>query len=185
AEPLGLGHAVRQARSFAAGEPIAVLLPDDIFECPRPCLRQILDVAERRQAPAVALLKVAANELSKYGIVEAAPVEDRLYRLTGMVEKPEPAMAPSDLAIVGRYVVTPDIFDVLDKLRPGVGGEIQLTDALLALSKRRELYGYEFEGTRHDLGDRLGFLKAQIAFGLKRPDLADGLRAYLKSVIRS
>jgi UTP--glucose-1-phosphate uridylyltransferase len=183
--PLGLGHAVYQARNFAGGEPVAVLLPDDIVDGPRPLLRQILDVAERRDAPAVALLKVPAGEISKYGIVKASPVEPRLHRLTGMIEKPDPAKAPSDLAIIGRYVLTPEIFELLADARPGAGGEIQLTDALLRLSERRELYGYEFEGVRHDLGDRLGFLTAQIAFGLKRPDLADRLRTYLRSVIAS
>lgn len=184
-KPLGLGHAVLQTREFTGGEPFAVLLPDDIVDSARPCLKQILEVAERRDAPAVALLKVPASELSKYGIVEATRVEQRLYRLTGMAEKPELEKAPSDFAIIGRYVLTPDIFETLQETRPGAGGEIQLTDGLLKLCKRREFYGYEFEGTRYDLGDLAGFLTAQIAFGLKRPDLADRLRAYLKSVASS
>ncbi len=180
--PLGLGHAVMQARDFAAGEPIAVVLPDDIIDAPRPCLRQILDVAERRDAPALSLLKVPKRELSKYGIVKVDRVEGRLYRLTGMVEKPRPEDAPSDFAIIGRYVLTPEIFDLLRDTQPGAGGEIQLTDALLKLCARREFFGYEFEGTRYDLGDRTGFLVAQIGLGLKRPDLADSLRAYLRSL---
>jgi UTP--glucose-1-phosphate uridylyltransferase len=131
----------------------------------------------------VALLRVARSEISKYGIVEAKRAGERLYELSGMVEKPAPEKAPSDFAIMGRYVLTPDIFDLLAEGKPGAGGEIQLTDALMALSKRRKLYGYEFEGVRYDLGDRVGFITAQIGFGLKRPDLADRLRAYLKTII--
>ncbi len=183
--PSGLGHAVLQARDVIGQEPFAVLLPDDIFEGKRPCLRQVLDVAERNDSPAVALLKVALSEVSKYGIVEATRVGERFHHLTGMVEKPEPEKAPSDLAIMGRYVLTPDIFPLLSEGKPGVGGEIQLTDALLQLGKRRRLYGYEFEGTRYDLGDRAGFIMAQVGFGLKRPDLADRLRAYLASIVPS
>jgi len=181
-EPLGLGHAVMQARDFAAGQPFAVILPDDIIDAKTPCLRQILEVAERHDTPALALLRVARSELSKYGIVEAHRLEDRLYRLTAMVEKPQPGSAPSDLAIMGRYVLTPEVFDLLRVTRPGAGGEIQLTDALLELCRRRAVYGYEFEGTRYDVGDRAGFLIAQIALGLKRPDLADRLRTYLRSI---
>ena len=181
--PLGLGHAVLQAREAVGDEPFAVMLPDDIFDCPRPCLRQLLDVAETRDAPVVALLKVARSELSKYGIVDPKAVAERTYELRGMVEKPAPEKAPSEFAIMGRYVLTPDIFDLLAAGRPGAGGEIQLTDALMALTGRRKIYGYEFEGVRYDLGDRVGFISAQIGFGLKRADLAERLRAYLKSVI--
>ncbi len=183
--PLGLGHAVLQARDAVGDEPFAVILPDDIFDADRPCLRQLLDVAENREAPVVALMRVEPANISKYGIVEATPAGERLYKLTGMVEKPEPDKAPSDLAIVGRYVLTPEIFGLLAEGKPGAGGEIQLTDALLALSRRRAMYGYEFTGTRYDLGDRFGFLAAQIGMGLKRPELADRLRAYLKSVASS
>jgi UTP--glucose-1-phosphate uridylyltransferase len=181
--PLGLGHAVLQAREVVGDEPFAVMLPDDIFDSPRPCLRQCLDVAETRDAPAVALLRVARSELSKYGIVDAKAIGARTYELHGMVEKPTPEKAPSEFAIMGRYVLTPDIFELLAAGKPGAGGEIQLTDALMALTARRKIYGYEFEGVRYDLGDRVGFISAQIGFGLKRSDLADRLRAYLKSVI--
>lgn len=181
--PLGLGHAVLQAREAVGGEPFAVMLPDDIFDCPRPCLAQLLAAAEAKDAPVVALLKVARSEISKYGIVATRPAGERLFELTGMVEKPAPEKAPSDLAIMGRYVLTPEIFDLLAAGKPGAGGEIQLTDALMALSRRRKLYGYEFEGVRYDLGDRVGFITAQVGFGLKRPELADRLRAYLKSVL--
>jgi UTP--glucose-1-phosphate uridylyltransferase len=183
AKPLGLGHAVLQARDAVGDAPFAVMLPDDIFDCPRPCLRQLLDAAEKRDAPVVALLRVARSEISKYGIADAKAVGDRTYELHGMVEKPAPEKAPSEFAIMGRYVLTPDIFELLAQVKASVGGEIQLTDALMALTKRRKIYGYEFEGIRYDLGDRVGFISAQVGFGLKRPELADRLRAYLKSVI--
>jgi UTP--glucose-1-phosphate uridylyltransferase len=185
AAPLGIGHAVLQARDLVGDEPFAVLLPDDIFDADPPCLRQLLDVAAAEDGPVVALMRVAKTEVSKYGIVEARPLGERRFHLTGMVEKPRLEQAPSDLAIVGRYILPPEIFSILAQAKPGTGGEIQLTDALLVLSKRRRLYGYEFEGVRYDLGDRLGFLTAQIGFGLKRPDLADKLRAYLRSVLSS
>jgi UTP--glucose-1-phosphate uridylyltransferase len=182
ASPLGIGHAVMQARKAIGNEPFAVLLPDDIFDSDPPCLRQLLDAAERQDGPVVALLKVPRSELSKYGICESKQVAPRLHQLTGMVEKPPPDKAPGGFAIMGRYVLPPEIFEVIEQVKPGAGGEIQLTDALLGLSKRRPLYGYEFEGTRYDLGDRFGFLTAQIGFGLKRPDLADRLRTYLKTI---
>jgi UTP--glucose-1-phosphate uridylyltransferase len=182
AQPLGLGHAVLQAQAAVGNEPFAVFLPDDIIDAERPCLRQLLDAAETHDAPVVALLKVPHSEVSKYGIVEAKPAGPRLYELTGMVEKPAPNQAPSDFAIIGRYVLTPDIFDLIKQGKPGAGGEIQLTDALLALAKRRKIYGYEFEGTRYDLGDRVGYITAQIGFGLKRSEVADRLRAYLETV---
>lgn len=182
-EPLGLGHAVLQAREAVGDEAFAVILPDDIFDGPRPCLLQLIEIAEREDAPVVALTRVPQSELSKYGIVEVKTVRPRLHQLIGMVEKPTAEKAPSDLAIMGRYVLTPDIFPLLAAGKPGAGGEIQLTDGLLALSARRKLYGYEFEGMRYDLGDRVGFITAQIGFGLKRPELADRLRAYLKTVL--
>src|SRR5262249_16935104 len=125
------------------------------------------------------------SEIPKYGIVEVRPARPRLYELRGMVEKPAIEEAPSDFAIVGRYVLTPDIFDFLARGRPGAGGEIQLTDALLALNKKRKMLGYEFEGTRYDVGDRIGYLTAQIGFGLKRPELADTLRAWLRMALES
>ncbi len=181
-EPLGLGHAVLQARAAVGDEPFAVILPDDIFDGSRPCLRQLLDLAEAEEAPVVALTRVPPSETSKYGIVEVKAVRARVHQLLGMVEKPAASEAPSDLAIMGRYVLTPDIFALLAEVRPGVGGEIQLTDALLALSARRKLYGYEFEGERYDLGDRVGFITAQLGFGLKRAELADRLRAYLRTL---
>jgi UTP--glucose-1-phosphate uridylyltransferase len=183
AEPLGLGHAVLQAREAVGGEPFAVMLPDDLFDSAQPCLAQMIAAAERLDAPVVALQKVAKSEVSKYGVVSGQKTEERLHRLTGMVEKPPPEKAPSDLAIVGRYVLPPEIFGILAEVRPGAGGEIQLTDALLELARRRPLYGYEFEGTRYDVGNPLGFLIAQVGFGLKRADLADTFRAYLRTIL--
>ncbi len=185
ARPLGLGHAVLQARDAVGGEPFAVMLPDDIFDSPRPCLAQLLDASARTDAPVVALLRVARSEIPKYGIVEATPAGPRLFELSGMVEKPPIEKAPSDLAIMGRYVLPPEIFGLLADAKPGAGGEIQLTDALMALAKRRKLYGYEFEGTRYDLGDRVGFISAQVGFGLKRPELAERLRTFLRSALSS
>ena len=182
-QPLGLGHAVLQAREAVGDEPFAVILPDDIFDSERPCLRQLLDTCERENAPAVALMRVARSEIPKYGIVDVRPAGPRLYELRGMVEKPTIEKAPSDFAIVGRYVLTPDIFDLLAHGKPGVGGEIQLTDGLVALNRKHKMFGYEFEGTRYDLGDLAGFVTAQLAFGLKRPELADTLRAWLRTVL--
>jgi UTP--glucose-1-phosphate uridylyltransferase len=184
-QPLGLGDAVLQAREAIGDQPFAVILPDDIFDSDRPCLRQLLDASEAENAPSVALMRVAESEISKYGIVEVRPVRPRLYELHGMVEKPPIEQAPSDFAIVGRYVLTPDIFELLARGRPGAGGEIQLTDGLLALTKQRKMFGYEFDGTRYDLGDRVGYLTAQIGFGLKRPELTDSLRAWLQMALQS
>ncbi len=181
-EPLGLGHAVLSAREAVGREAFALFLPDDIFETERPCARQLLDVAAERDAAVVALLRVGRSDLAKFGIVEAKPIAQRLHQLSGMVEKPSPERAPSDLAIMGRYVLPPDVFGLIERTKPGVGGEIQLTDALAGLCQSGGLLGYEFEGVRHDLGDRVGFVIAQIAFGLKRPEVADRLRAYLASL---
>jgi UTP--glucose-1-phosphate uridylyltransferase len=184
-QPLGLGHAVLQAKDAVGAEPFAVMLPDDIFDCQPPLLRQLLDVAEGRTAPAVALLEVPRTEVSKYGIVEGDQAGEQIYRITGMVEKPSPEHAPSQLAIMGRYVLTPDIFGLLERAQPGVGGEIQLTDALLTLAQRRALYGFKLSCARYDLGDRAGFVLAQVAYALKRADLADILRPRLRALLMS
>ncbi len=182
-EPLGLGHALLQARDAIGDEPFGVFYPDDIVDAEKPLLAQIIDAAQALDAPVLSLMRVARSELSKYGIVEAAKTGERTYHLTGMVEKPAPEKAPSELAIIGRHVLTPDIFEILSHTQPGAGGEIQLTDAILELARKRRVYGYEFEGVRYDLGDRLGFVTAQIGYGLKRADIGDGLRAFLKTII--
>ena len=171
-ESLGLGHAVLVAKDLVGDEPFAVLLGDDIIDSAVPCMRQMVDVFERKGDPVIAVYKVVA----------VRPAGDRLYLVTDLVEKPSPEEAPSDLAIIGRYILTPDIFAHLEKTSAGRGGEIQLTDGLRSLLRRRRMYAYRFHGTRYDTGDKLGFLKATVEFALRRPDLGAAFRAYLKSL---
>jgi UTP--glucose-1-phosphate uridylyltransferase len=182
-EPLGLGHAILCARPLVAGEPFAVFLGDDIIGgAPTPCMRQLLDVFERYGDPVIAVERVARERLHQYGIIAARPVGGNVYEITDLVEKPRAQDAPSDLAIIGRYVLTPDIFEILAETAADGRGEIQLTDALRTLRRRRPMYAVAFEGKRYDTGDKLGFLKATVEFALGRPDLADEFRAYLKSL---
>jgi UTP--glucose-1-phosphate uridylyltransferase len=186
-EALGLGHAVLRARELVGPEPFAVILSDDIINSETPCLRQLLDVYEFYGAPVLALMEVPIESISAYGVVDAEPVShnggrDRLYRIRNMVEKPKTKDAPSNLAIIGRYVLTPEIFSSLESIEPGSGGEIQLTDGLKHALRSRPIYGYRFEGTRYDAGDKLGFLKATVEFALKRYDLGDQFREYLKTL---
>jgi len=186
-EALGLGHAVLRAHDLVADEPFAVILSDDIIDAETPCLRQLLDVYEFYSAPVLALMEVPRENISAYGVVDAEPVahnggRDRLYRIRNLVEKPKAADAPSNLAIIGRYVLTPEIFRSLETIEPGSGGELQLTDGLKHTLRSRPIYGYRFEGTRYDAGDKLGFLKATVEFALKRYDLGEDFRAYLKSL---
>jgi UTP--glucose-1-phosphate uridylyltransferase len=186
-EALGLGHAVLRARDLVGSEPFAVVLSDDVIEAEIPCLRQLLDVYELFGASVIALMEVPAEEVSAYGIVDAEPVHhngcgDRLYRIHNLIEKPQPSEAPSRLAIIGRYVLTPEIFPSLEAIEPGSLGEIQLTDGLRHLLGSRPIYGYRFEGTRYDAGDKLGFLKATVEFALRRSDLGGAFREYLKSL---
>jgi len=184
---LGLGHAVLRARDVVGYEPFAVVLSDDIIESEVPCLQQLLEVYERYGASVVALEEVAPERVSAYGIVDPEPVQDsgphgRLYRIRDLVEKPQPEEAPSNLAIVGRYVLTPEIFGCLERTEPDRSGEIQLTNGLRHLLKEQPVYGFRFEGKRHDAGDRLGFLKATVEFGLRRSDLGSAFREYLKTL---
>ena len=182
-EPLGLGHAILCARPLVAGEPFAVFLGDDIIGgAPTPCMRQLLDVFERYGDPVIAVERVARERLHQYGIIAARPVGGNVYEITDLVEKPRAQDAPSDLAIIGRYVLTPDIFEILAETAADGRGEIQLTDALRTLRRRRPMYAVAFEGKRYDTGDKLGFLKATVEFALARPDLGDAFRAYLKSL---
>ncbi len=186
-EALGLGHAVLRARAIVGNEPFAVVLSDDVIDAEIPCLRQLLDVYEFFGAPVVALMEVAPENISAYGVVDAEPVahngcRDRLYRIRTMVEKPKQKEAPSNLAIVGRYVLTPEIFPSLEATDAGPLGEMQLTDGLKHLLRSRPIYGYRFEGTRYDAGDKLGFLKATVEFALRRYDLGGPFREYLKSL---
>jgi UTP--glucose-1-phosphate uridylyltransferase len=183
-ETLGLGHAVLMARDLVGDEPFAVMLGDDIIDSPVPCMKQMIDVFERHDGPVVAVHRVPDAEISAYGVI-AGRLEDgseRVYRVSDMVEKPPPGEAPSDLAIIGRYILTPDVFDAIAATQPDKGGEIQLTNGLRALLRRRPLYGYRFEGVRHDAGNKLGFLKATVEFALKRDDLGGPFREYLRSL---
>lgn len=186
-EPLGLGHAILCARFLVGEEPFAVFLGDDIIgQTPTPCMRQLLDVFEELAGPVIAVERVGPERVSQYGVVGGRPLDGvpggRLWEITDLVEKPRPEQAPSDLAIIGRYVLTPDIFPLLAGTPPDGRGEIQLTDGLRRLLARRPMYALEFEGKRYDTGDKLGFLKATVEFALARPDLADEFRAYLRSL---
>lgn len=181
-EARGLGHAVLCARSVIGDEPFAVLLGDEVFDSRPPCIRQLVDVAGTQDAPVIALMHVGREQTKAYGIVAADEVAPRLYRITNMVEKPGPQAAPSDLGIMGRYILPAEIFAILEETEPGAGNEIQLTDGLRTLAARRPLYGYEFTGTRYDTGSMVGFVQATVAYALKRPDLADPVRTYLRSL---
>jgi UTP--glucose-1-phosphate uridylyltransferase len=181
-EPLGLGHAVLCAREAVGDAPIAVMLPDDLVDAERPAVGQLADVFQRTGRGTVGLMQVAPGQEKLYGIVKGEPAGPRTWKLEDMVEKPDPAVAPSRLAIVARYVLPPSIFPLLAATRPGKAGEIQLTDGLLALTRSEGMMGWEFEGTRYDAGDQLGWLQANIAYALKRPELAAPLRQYLRGV---
>ncbi len=186
-EALGLGHAVLRAKELVGQESFAVVLSDDVIASETPCLRQLLDIHEFFGAPVLAVMEVPKESLSSYGVVDADPVahngpKDRLFRIRDMVEKPKASEAPSNLAIIGRYVLTPEIFDCITQVEPGSGGEIQLTDGLKQLLRSRPIYAYRFEGTRYDAGDKLGFLKATVEFALQRDDLGGPFREYLKSL---
>jgi len=186
-EPLGLGHAILCARSLVGDEPFGVFLGDDIIGgATVPCMRQLLDVFDRYDGPVIAVERVPRERIHQYGVIAARPLRGgqggNIYEITDLVEKPKAEDAPSDLAIIGRYVLTPDVFELLADTTPDRRGEIQLTDALRRLRERRPMYAVEFEGKRYDTGDKLGFLKATVEFALARPDLADEFRAYLKSL---
>jgi len=181
-EALGLGHAILQARDFVGDEPFAVMLPDDIMDCETPALKQMLRVYEKYDAPVLGTMQVEGEAISRFGVIDAEEVGDGVYQIKDMVEKPPFAEAPSDLAIIGRYILMPDIFDEIERTERGAGGEIQITDAMRSLLKKRPFYAVRFEGTRHDAGDKLGFLIATIEFALKRPDLASEFKEYLRSL---
>jgi UTP--glucose-1-phosphate uridylyltransferase len=183
-ETLGLGHAVLMAKDLVGDEPFAVMLGDDIIDSVVPCMRQMIEVFEAHGGPVIAVHQVPKDEISAYGVIDGVPegASGRVYRIRDMVEKPKAADAPSDLAIIGRYILTPDIFEALETTPRDAGGEIQLTNGLRALKSRRALYGYRFEGVRHDAGNKLGFLKATVEFALKRADLGGPFREYLKSL---
>ncbi|HXZ29036.1 MAG TPA: UTP--glucose-1-phosphate uridylyltransferase GalU [Terriglobales bacterium] len=185
-EALGLGHAVLMARELVGDEPCAVILADDVIDAPVPCLQQMLEVFEETQSSVIAIQTVEGPAISSYGVIDARPVDGkfdgRLFEVKNLVEKPKFEQAPSKLAVIGRYILTPRIFEELANLTPGAGGELQLTDGLRKLLEHEKLYGFVFEGKRHDTGDKLGFLKATVELALKRPDLGDDLRAWLKTL---
>jgi UTP--glucose-1-phosphate uridylyltransferase len=186
-EALGLGHAVLRAMELVGQEPFSVVLADDLIDSETPCLRQLLDVYGFFCAPVLAVMEVPREAISAYGAIDAEPVShngrhDRVFRIRDLVEKPKPSEAPSNLAIIGRYVLTPEIFDSLQSIEPGSGGEIQLTDGLKHLLRSRPIYAYRFEGTRYDAGDKLGFLKATVEYALRRPDLGGVFREYLQGL---
>jgi UTP--glucose-1-phosphate uridylyltransferase len=184
-EALGLGHAVLTARELVGEEPFAVLLADDVIDAEVPCLKQLMDVFDKTQCSVLATQVVEGPGISAYGVLEGKPVpgsNGKLYEVLSLVEKPRPEEAPSNLAVIGRYILTPTVFETLSDIKAGAGGELQLTDGLKQLLKKEKIYGYVFEGKRHDTGDKLGFLKATVEFALKRPDLGGTLRQYLKSL---
>jgi len=182
-EPRGLGHAVLCARDAVGDEPFAVLLGDDIVDGDPPCLAQMVEVYRRWGGGVVALQRVPETEVHRYGIIRGDEVQERVYRMTELVEKPAPRQAPSNLAVIGRYILPASIFHILEKTPPGKGGEIQLTDALQELARRIPLHGYEFLGERYDAGDKVGYLKANIAFAMKRPEMAETLKEFITKML--
>ena len=182
-EPKGLGHAISCAKTFVGNEPFAVLLGDDIvYNEGKPCLKQLIDCYDEYNTSVLGVQTVEAKDVNKYGIVNGIHIEDRVYKVKGLVEKPSVEEAPSNVAILGRYIITPRIFKILEETKPGKGGEIQLTDALLNLISEEAMYAYDFEGTRYDVGDKLGFLKATIEYALRREDLRDEFIEYLNTL---
>ncbi len=181
-QALGLGHAIYQAKDFVGEEPFAALLADDVVDAKRPALRQMMDVYEKYNAPVIATMQVAGEAISRFGVIDADEVEPGVFRIKDMVEKPEFADAPSDLAIIGRYIFTPDIFAAIEKTTAGSGGEIQITDAMRILLKERPFYAVKLDGVRHDAGDKLGFLIATVEYALKRDDLSADFRNYLRTL---
>jgi len=178
----GLGHAILCAQNLIGNEPFAVLLGDDILDAPVPAIQQMIQVYQRFQAPVVGIQPVPKSEVHQYGVIKAEPIEPDLFQITDLIEKPLPQMAPSNLAVIGRYILTPEIFKALEKTPPGKNGEIQLTDALRILVQEKAMYGKKLQGMRYDAGDKLGFLKATVEFGLKRQDLGKPFLQYLKSL---
>jgi UTP--glucose-1-phosphate uridylyltransferase len=183
-EPRGLGHAVWCARKFIGNEPFAVLLGDDIVRAERPALRQLMDMHDRYRSSVIGVKPVSDDEVHRYGIVDGKPIDHGFHSVCGLVEKPKKGEAPSNLAIMGRYILSPTIFDILGSLEPGAGGEIQLTDAIAKLNETEAVYAFEFEGTRYDVGEKMGFIRTTIEFALQRGDLRDGLLDYLTQLLQ-
>jgi UTP--glucose-1-phosphate uridylyltransferase len=182
--PRGLGHAILQAKDLVGDEPFGVMLPDDLIDtnAGTPCLRQLMDVYEQHEGSVLAVMHVPRDQVSRYGIIAGKQMAERTWRVSETVEKPPVGQAPSDLAIVGRYVLTPQIFTLLEQTQPGSGGEVQVTDAIDTLLGLQPVFAYEFTGTRYDMGDKLGWLTTSVAYALKRPDLAPGMKAFLRGL---
>jgi len=181
--PKGLGHAILCAKSFVGNEPFAVLLGDDIVDSEKPCLAQLMEVYDKYSSSVLGVQKVNENQVNKYGIVDGKHIEDRIYQVKNLVEKPPVDKAPSNIAILGRYIISPAIFEILKNTQPGAGGEIQLTDALRELASKEQVLAYEFEGRRYDVGDKLGFLEATVEFAFKKEELGDRFKEYLKDLL--
>jgi UTP--glucose-1-phosphate uridylyltransferase len=183
-KPLGLGHAVLCARDLVGDEPFAVMLADDLIDSDTPCIRQLLDIFEERSESVIELMEVPREEVHQYGVIKGKEIKERLYQVEATVEKPTAQEAPSRKAIIGRYILRPEIFSYLENQAPGRGGEIQLTDGLAQLVGKRQVFGCEFVGDRYDIGDKFGFVRATVAYALKRADLKVKVKDYLKSVVR-
>ncbi|MEY3785664.1 MAG: UTP--glucose-phosphate uridylyltransferase [Pseudomonadota bacterium] len=181
-EPLGLGHAVLQAKTIINDEPFAVLLADDLTDAKTPVLKQLINQHQKEQASVIAIENIAKEKTIQYGIVDVSGPKENLYKINSIVEKPQPKDAPSTLGVIGRYVFNPEIFDCLEKIKPGKGGEIQLTDAIQMLLSQQSIFAYEFEGKRYDCGDKLGFMKANIEFSKRHPEIGKEFIEFLKSI---
>lgn len=183
-EPKGLGHAIHCAKSFIGNEPFAVLLGDDIVYSKEPCLKQMIKIYDEYKTTILGVQEVSIKDVDKYGVVDGKLIEDGVYKVKGLVEKPSIDEAPSNIAILGRYIINPAIFEILEDTEPGKNGEIQLTDGLKALAQKEAMYAYVFEGQRYDVGDKIGFLKATVEFALRRDDLKEGFMDYLKEIVK-
>ncbi len=183
-EPKGLGHAIYCAKSFIGDEPFAVMLGDDIVDAEIPCLKQMIRIFDEYKTTILGVQEVPHSEVSKYGIVDGKNIEDHVYKVKDLVEKPAVDEAPTNIAILGRYIISPSIFDILEHTPPGKGGEIQLTDALKTLARQEAMYAYTFEGKRYDVGDKMGFLQATVEFALKRDELKEPFMAYLQQLVK-
>jgi len=182
-QALGLGHAILQAKDFVGDEPFAVLLADDVLDAETPALKQLIDVYQRFNAPVMATMQVTGEAISRFGVIDAEEVEPNIFKIKSVVEKPKFEDAPSDMAVIGRYVFTPDLFGAIEQIEPGAGGEYQVADAMrILLAKGKPFYAVKLDGVRHDAGDKLGFLIATVEFALKRADLGSDFRAYLKTL---
>ncbi|MBP3964827.1 UTP--glucose-1-phosphate uridylyltransferase GalU [Paenibacillus lignilyticus] len=182
-EARGLGHAIWCARKFIGNEPFAVLLGDDIVQAETPCLKQMIERYNRYRASVIGVQRVSEQEVSRYGIIDGKQIDNRIFSVSSLIEKPKQEEAPSNLAIMGRYILNPKIFELLDEQKPGAGGEIQLTDAIAELNRYEAVYAYEFDGVRYDVGEKLGFIKTNVEFALQREDLKDELMKYFQSIV--